>query len=452
MEMKKEAKFDEPIQGLLVIVKHVQQLKKISLEVQEHVKKINGHCIGSAHISVPAQKTVRPTVPRKTGSKRPSINDFEIVKPISRGSFGSVLLGKRKTTGELYAIKVLKKKLMLERNQEHHVTTERNILAATESPFVVKLYYSFQSTNNLYLVMEYLPGGDCFSLLANLVAFPLRLAQQIIGETVLALEYLHGKGIIHRDLKPDNMLITVTGHVKLTDFGLSKMGLMEQQDEWNNDPTRQHVSKDEAKSTDQVGTPDYLAPEIFLGTGHGKAVDWWALGCIMYEFLVGITPFYSETLEEIFENIMNHQILWPEAPDELDPKAKNFITQLLCLEASSRLGSSGADEVKQHPVFEGINWDTLLEQNGLFVPRIKNKDDTIYFQARSEIYTTVWEGDSSSPVPVFKEAVLNSNWDDDGPEETDEDERQHHFRRFTFVGVKNLEAQNLNLAAGKAKD
>jgi len=300
---------------------------------------------------------------------------------------------------------------MKEKNQLGNVRIERNILVQTEnSPFVVKLFYTFQSKNNFYFVMEYLHGGDCFSLLQKLVCFPERLARQYIAESVLALEYLHSRGIIHRDLKPDNMLITKDGHIKLTDFGLSKMGFLDKEDER------------ESNKNEKVGTPDYLAPEIFLGMGHGNEVDWWALGCITYEFLFGVTPFYGDSYKEIFENTLNHQIAWP---DGANPTARDFIEKLLIIDPKNRLGanSDGSKEVKGHPWFCEIDWDLLLKKNGMFVPRIKQRDDTQYFEPRQEIYSTEWEGDTSGDVTFDSESDLDLN-------------------RFSFISVSNLEKLN----------
>eukprot|EP00005_Dracoamoeba_jomungandri_P008014 CAMPEP_0174266764 /NCGR_PEP_ID=MMETSP0439-20130205/31326_1 /TAXON_ID=0 /ORGANISM="Stereomyxa ramosa, Strain Chinc5" /LENGTH=794 /DNA_ID=CAMNT_0015353907 /DNA_START=93 /DNA_END=2474 /DNA_ORIENTATION=- len=359
--------------------------------------------------------------PKKNKKHRPSIKDFEIVKPISSGSFGSVVLAQKKATKDFYAIKVLKKCSVNNKNLEH-IRNERNILAFTNNPWVVKLYYSFQSKNNLYLVMEYLPGGDCFSLMRNLVAFPEKMTRQYIAETVLALDYLHKNGIVHRDLKPDNMLITKDGHIKLTDFGLSKMGAMDKQEEIFNWSKRSGQDLMESEGEDDagtVGTPDYIAPEIFLSTGHGPPVDWWALGCICYEFLVGMTPFYGETCEEIFENIINYNILWPEPPDEISTSARDLITQLLMMDPAQRLGSGSVEDLTSHPFFSEIDWDNLLEQKGFFVPRVKSSDDTSYFDARNDIgYATTWEDDV-----------------DQGGSEI---EFSGRYRNFSFVGIENL--------------
>ena len=284
--------------------------------------------------------------------------------------------------------------------------------------------------------MEYIPGGDVFSLLKNLNAFPEKLAKQYIAEMVLALEYLHGVGIIHRDLKPDNMLISSEGHIKLTDFGLSKIGLIDKQEtEVEALAEDGGGEEDGGEEEGAVGTPDYLAPEIFLGTGHGKEVDWWACGCILYEFLVGITPFYGESWEEILENVLNHQIEWPEAGEGygISEQAKDLVEQLLKIDPTQRLGSKGASEVKQHRFFEGVDWGELLKLKGAFIPRIKGKEDTDYFKARNMAgYQTQWDGDSSS----------GADGDNRGMYRKDDEEDNAYVRRFTFVSVDNLMQQN----------
>ncbi|EFA81611.1 protein serine/threonine kinase [Heterostelium album PN500] len=284
-----------------------------------------------------------------------SISDFEIIKPISRGAFGRVYLAQKKKTGDLYAIKVLKKLDTIRKNMVDHVIIERNILATVQNPFVVKLFYAFQSTDKLYLVMEYLIGGDCASLLRALGCFDETMARHYIAETILCLEYLHKHSIIHRDLKPDNMLIDSKGHIKLTDFGLSKIGILEdstkQHDQQppspttspipmgfsaniiaavppTNYPRKQTLKKKPLKKV--VGTPDYLSPEILLGTGHGTPVDWWALGIILYEFLTGAPPFNDDTPELIFEHILNRdrEIEWTDVSHE----AKDLILAIIELD------------------------------------------------------------------------------------------------------------------------
>ncbi|KAF7352653.1 Serine/threonine protein [Mycena venus] len=414
-----------------------------------------------------------------------SIKDFDIIKPISKGAFGSVFLAKKKVTGDYFAIKVLKKADMIAKNQITNVKAERMILMKqAESPFVAKLYFTFQSKENLYLVMEYLNGGDCAALIKSLGSLPEEWTKNYIAEVVLGLEYLHQRGVVHRDLKPDNLLIDQHGHLKLTDFGLSRIGLLGRQTResqlgrpttrygsrsrppsmdsaylssplihqdysaggsyFNQRPqsvsrigttphlpstddvsessgseslSGLHLRRAGGKSTDSplqsfateltndlrshsnsqsggtppgdqkfVGTPDYLAPETILGLrGDDAAVDWWALGVITYEFLYGIPPFHAETPERVFENILSGQIEWHDEWVDFSPEARDFMRSLMTLDPASRLGSNGADEVKAHPFFDGIEWDKVTTTEAAFIPQVTDPESTDYFDPRGAI-------------------------------------------------------------------
>nr|GLL21744.1 probable serine/threonine protein kinase IREH1 isoform X1 [Ipomoea trifida] len=335
------------------------------------------------------------TSPVHSNRDRTSIDDFEIIKPISRGAFGRVFLAKKRTTGDLFAIKVLKKADMIRKNAVESILAERDILISVRNPFVVRFFYSFTCRENLYLVMEYLNGGDLYSLLRNLGCLDEDVARVYIAEVVLALEYLHSLRVVHRDLKPDNLLIAHDGHIKLTDFGLSKVGLINSTDDLSGPAVSGTSMMDEdeslsasdlqherRKKRSAVGTPDYLAPEILLGTGHGFTADWWSVGVILFEMIVGIPPFNAEHPQKIFENILNRKIPWPRVPDEMTPEAQNLIDCLLTEDPNQRLGANGAPEVKEHPFFQNINWDTLARQKAAFVPSSESALDTSYFTSR----------------------------------------------------------------------
>ncbi|CAO2821033.1 unnamed protein product [Amaranthus hypochondriacus] len=341
-------------------------------------------------------RSVRASPINPSTKVRTSIEDFEIIKPISRGAYGRVFLARKRATGDLFAIKVLKKADMIRKNQVESILAERNILISTRNPFVVRFYYSFTCKENLYLVMEYLNGGDLYSLLRNLGCLDEDMVRVYMAEVVLALEYLHKQNVIHRDLKPDNLLIGPDGHIKLTDFGLSKVGLINSTDDlsgpsiispgffYDEKPgyALKESSREQRQKHSVVGTPDYLAPEILLGMGHGVTADWWSVGVILFELLVGIPPFNAEHPQKIFDNIMNHDIPWPKVPEEISFEAYDLINKLLIENPVQRLGATGASEVKKHPFFKNINWDTLARQKAMFIPTTESAFDTGYFMSR----------------------------------------------------------------------
>ncbi|ESQ30953.1 hypothetical protein EUTSA_v10011200mg [Eutrema salsugineum] len=330
--------------------------------------------------------------PHSVQKDRTSIDDFEIIKPISRGAFGKVFLARKRTTGDFFAIKVLKKLDMIRKNDIERILEERNILITVRYPFVVRFFYSFTCSDNLYLVMEYLNGGDLYSLLQKVSCLDEDIARIYIAELVLALEYLHSLKIVHRDLKPDNLLIAHNGHIKLTDFGLSKIGLINNtidlsgpESDASPRTSSQHFQKNEEEERirhSAVGTPDYLAPEILLGTEHGYAADWWSVGIILFELITGIPPFTAARPEIIFDNILNGKMPWPKVPGEMSYEAQDLINRFLVHEPEKRLGANGAAEVKSHPFFQGVDWENLALQKAAFVPQPESIDDTSYFVSR----------------------------------------------------------------------
>lgn len=386
----------------------------------------------------------------------PKITDFKIVKAVAEGGFGRVYLARKKRTKDLYAIKVLKKADMIQKNQVKYVKAERNILARLQNPFVIKMYFSFQSKEYLYIVMEWASGGDCFSLLQKFGALPEEVAKMYIAETVLSLEYLHSIGIVHRDLKPDNLLVDSRGHIKLTDFGLSSIGLADTmsfesrrinlppystpdspaETHHNNSvppnthkhqpPTKAEIREKRKKLYSGVGTPDYLAPEILLGIGHSYPVDWWALGVLLFEFLVGLPPFAADTVDVIFENVHKRQINWPS---DLDENAKDLINKLLDLDPEHRLGCNGAEEIKRHPYFSDINFETIYKQTPMFIPKLKDPESTSYFKPREDRFPI-----NDSDLLKVTESLFDSNVQDDLT-----------FGGFWYVNFSNLSAKNMDI-------
>ena len=344
-----------------------------------------------------------PLIEHSLSTKTPCEDDFEVIKLISNGAYGAVHLVKHRQTQERYAMKKISKTHLILRNQVEQAFVERDIMTFTDNPFVVALICTFETKKHLCLVMEYVEGGDVATLLKN-IGGPLNIdiARMYFAETTLAVEYLHSYGIIHRDLKPDNLLITAIGHIKLTDFGLSKIGLMSLTTNFY----EKIIDKETKTFNDKqiCGTPSYIAPEVILRQGYGKPVDWWSMGIILYEFLVGIPPFTGDTPDELFANVINGHIEWPDILDEstidlssstcLDlseqsfcPEAKNLIEQLLEHDPSQRLGTlGGAYEIRTHPFCACINWNSLLREKADFVPVLESPDDTSYFDTRQDRY------------------------------------------------------------------
>uniref|UniRef100_A0A665X5A8 non-specific serine/threonine protein kinase n=1 Tax=Echeneis naucrates TaxID=173247 RepID=A0A665X5A8_ECHNA len=333
--------------------------------------------------------------------KPPSEEDFQSIKLISNGAYGAVYLVRHRETRQRFAMKKINKQNLILRNQIQQAFVERDILTFAENPFVVSMFCSFETRRHLCMVMEYVEGGDCATLLKNIGALPVELARMYFAETVLALEYLHNYGIVHRDLKPDNLLITSMGHIKLTDFGLSKMGLMS----LTTNLYEGHIEKDAREFLDKqvCGTPEYIAPEVILRQGYGKPVDWWAMGIILYEFLVGCVPFFGDTPEELFGQVITDDIVWPDGDEALPADAQALISALLQTNPLLRLGTGGAFEVKQHSFFTELDWNSLLRQKAEFIPHLESEEDTSYFDTRSDRYhhiNTYDEDDTNDDEPV----------------------------------------------------
>lgn len=291
-----------------------------------------------------------------------TIDDFSSLSVIGKGSYAKVILVKKKDNGELYAMKILKKENVERRKQEKHVKTERDVLINIDHPFVIKFFYSFQNERKLFFALEYCAGGELFNLLQKKKRFSEDQARFYSAQMVLALEHLHEKDIIYRDLKPENVLIDRMGYCRITDFGLSRMDVK--------DPN-------EAKSI--CGTPEYLAPEIIMKLGYGKAVDWWTQGSIIYEMLIGIPPFYTNNRQELFERI---KFASPKYPPNLSKRSRDLLEALLKKDPAKRQGTAGdAISIKNHPWFEGVNWKALYHKQyeAPFVPRINNDFDLSNF-------------------------------------------------------------------------
>jgi serum/glucocorticoid-regulated kinase 2 len=234
----------------------------------------------------------------------------------------------KKDTQRIYALKTIRKQHIISRSEVTHTLAERSVLAQINNPFIVPLKFSFQSPEKLYLVLAFVNGGELFHHLQKEQRFDINRSRFYAAELLCALECLHGFGVIYRDLKPENILVDYVGHIALCDFGLCKLDM-----------------KDEDKTNTFCGTPEYLAPELLHGQGYTKAVDWWTLGVLLYEMLTGLPPFYDENTNEMYRKILAEPLHFP-GPDVVPPAARDLLTRLLDRDATRRLGTNGASEIK----------------------------------------------------------------------------------------------------------
>ncbi|ODQ52136.1 Pkinase-domain-containing protein [Saitoella complicata NRRL Y-17804] len=324
---------------------------------------------------------------------------FEKIKLLGKGDVGKVYLVREKKSSRLYAMKVLSKAEMIKRNKIKRALAEQEILATSNHPFIVTLYHSFQSDENLYFCMEYCAGGEFFRALQTRPGkcIPEDAARFYAAEVTAALEYLHLMGFIYRDLKPENILLHQSGHIMLSDFDLSK------QSESGGAPTM-IVSKSGAtphslpaldtkscianfRTNSFVGTEEYIAPEVIKGCGHTSAVDWWTLGILIYEMLYGTTPFKGKNRNMTFSNILRNEVPFPEhaGAQQISSLCKGLIRKLLIKDEHKRLGSrAGASDVKSHPYFRTTQWALLRHQRAPMVPNQASGSDAVNFRSLKE--------------------------------------------------------------------
>lgn len=292
--------------------------------------------------------------------KKASVEDFMMMKVIGKGSFGRVLLGKHINSGTIYAIKVLSKEAIVKQNEVKHIMSERNVLLGNcRHPFLVGLHYSFQTPAKLYFILDYVNGGELFFHLQQEKKFSIARSQFYAAEITSALSYMHSLNIVYRDLKPENILLDSTGHVVLTDFGLCKENVMPGQ-----------------TTATFCGTPEYLAPEVLKKHAYGRAVDWWCLGCVTYEMMCGLPPYYSRDVNEMYDRILHDTLRFP---DHVPQAARQLLEGLLIRIPDQRLGGGprDAEEVKAHLFFESIDWAALerREMEPPFNPNITSALD-----------------------------------------------------------------------------
>ncbi|KAF4977179.1 hypothetical protein FDECE_18385 [Fusarium decemcellulare] len=304
---------------------------------------------------------------RRSERKHFGPTDFDILKLIGKGTFGQVYQVRKKDTQRIYAMKVLQKKVIVQKKEVAHTVGERNILVRTamsDSPFIVGLKFSFQTPSELYLVTDYMSGGELFWHLQKEGRFDEKRAKFYIAELILAIQHLHNNDIVYRDLKPENILLDANGHIALCDFGLSKANLTK------NDTTNTFC-----------GTTEYLAPEVLLDeSGYTKMVDFWSLGVLVFEMCCGWSPFYAEDTQQMYKNIAFGKVRFPR--DTLSQEGRNFVKGLLNRNPKHRLGATDdAEELKRHPFFGDIDW-TLLSKKLItppFKPKLKSETDVSYF-------------------------------------------------------------------------
>ena len=312
-------------------------------------------------------------------------NDFEPLKLLGTGTFGRVLLVRFKSNNQLYAMKILMKSRIKSTHQEEHTKAERDLMVQIDNPFLLNIKFAFQDETKLYIVSDFMQGGDMFYHLHFESKFSEKKAKFYLIEIILGLEYLHKNNMIYRDLKPENILMDSTGHIKLSDFGLSKI-----------------LSDNDEKAFTLCGTPQYLAPEIMKEEGYDKNVDWWSLGCFFYEMITGFLPFYIPK-DYLNEKVYEQKVIFPSG---INPLAIKFIKELLVVDPNNRLGNgvNGVENIKSHEYFKDVDWNKYYnkEIEPPFIPKLDSDEDLKYFD---KMFT---DEPVDSPVPQSRPRVYST--------------------------------------------
>jgi serine/threonine protein kinase len=388
--------------------------------------RLQGHANTVAE-NIPTGEIYVEATYQSTERKHFGPSDFEILKLIGKGTFGQVYQVRKKDTGRIYAMKVLQKKVIVQKKEVAHTVGERNILVRTamaDSPFIVGLKFSFQTPSELYLVTDYMSGGELFWHLQKEGRFDEKRAKFYIAELILAIQHLHQNDIVYRDLKPENILLDANGHIALCDFGLSKANLTK------NDTTNTFC-----------GTTEYLAPEVLLDeSGYTKMVDFWSLGVLVFEMCCGWSPFYAEDTQQMYKNIAFGKVRFPR--DTLSQEGRNFVKGLLNRNPKHRLGATDdAEELKRHPFFGDIDWDLLTKKliTPPFKPKLKSETDVSYFDPE---FTTALEQNGSLNE---RAAALAHGYATSTPLSPSV---QANFQGFTFVDESALDDHMRDRARG----
>ncbi|KAF9922171.1 cAMP-dependent protein kinase catalytic subunit [Linnemannia zychae] len=342
---------DPQAQALALQAQQAQQAQRLAQLAQQQAQQ-----------QLQQQQAVQQRVPQQATTRRKfNLDDFRIHRTLGTGSFGRVHLVQSRFNSRFYAMKVLKKTEVVRLKQVEHTNNEKMILERVEHPFLINMWGTFQDVRNLYMVMDYVVGGELFSVLRKSQRFPEHVARFYTCEVLLALEYLHSHAVIYRDLKPENLLLDSMGHIKITDFGFAK-----------------HVPQNMTWTL--CGTPDYLAPEIIQSKGYGKAVDWWSMGVLMFEMCAGFPPFFDEDHIKLYGKIMAGKVRYPP---HFQPALKDLLKRLLTADLTKRYGNlrGGASDIKNHAWFEGVNWDMVYSRQieAPYRPTIMGEGDASNF-------------------------------------------------------------------------
>ncbi|KAF1804099.1 camp-dependent protein kinase 2 [Mucor lusitanicus] len=335
----------------------------------------------SSNRSTPTYTSVyndQSIIKQRQDRPRLKLADFNMLRTLGTGSFGRVHLVQSRVNARYYAVKVLKKSEVVRLKQVEHTNNEKHILESVAHPFLVNMWGTFQDTVNLYMVMDYVPGGELFSVLRRSKRFPDHVAKFYAAEVILAIEYMHSKNVIYRDLKPENLLLDSQGHIKITDFGFAK-----------------HVPD---ITWTLCGTPDYLAPEIIQSKGYGRAVDWWSLGVLVFEMLAGYPPFYDDDHLKLYEKILAGRVKYPQY---FIPNSKDLLKRLLTADLTKRYGNlkDGSEDIKRHVWFQGVDFNRVLARQirPPYVPSIRGEGDASHFDRYPE--TDEQYGNEAAPDP-----------------------------------------------------
>ena len=346
--------------------------------------------IDSLNISQSQKEQIKQEIHSQESAKyrklreKQSIRDYTSLAIIGRGAFGEVHVCREKKTGQIVAVKKIRKDVLKIKNQVIHVRNEQLFMSKVKSPWIVELKASFQEDDYLYLVMEYLPGGDFMNLLIKKDILTEDEAKFYTAELILAIENIHKLDCIHRDIKPDNVLIDKTGHIKLSDFGLAKVSPKIFEINNNNNENIDFKPDTHQKNYSCVGTAYYVAPEVLKKKGYGPEVDWWSVGVIFFEMLFGYAPFHSKETNQVCHKVLNWQkYLVIPSKIKISKEAEDLIWKLIN-NSNQRLGIGGAEEIKKHPFFKDVDWDNIRNTKVPFIPRLKNDYDTHYFETLEE--------------------------------------------------------------------